>query len=177
MTDTLRFLVQDASGVLPDSNPNDPLPAFPNDQFDSSSRIWDSENDMVGFQFGGDGWIALRQGLRIGGEMKTGIYNNRFKFRHTGDFGVGAGGGLTPPDNFDVLTRGNQVAFAAEGGVTMVADILSSWSLRGGYQVLYMNSIATAGGNVNTGDISAISVQSQDSALYHGFNGGLEYVW
>ena len=48
-------------------------------------RIWSGENDLVGFQFGGDGWICLRQGLRLGGEAKAGIYNNRFKFNNAAD--------------------------------------------------------------------------------------------
>ncbi|MCG8449924.1 MAG: hypothetical protein MI725_10135, partial [Pirellulales bacterium] len=148
---------------------------------DTARRIWDSENDLVGFQFGGDGWLCLRQGLRVGAEAKTGVYNNRFKFRHMGDFPANPGGlpsGVAPPpDDFDVRAEGNQVAFAAEGRVSMVADILPSWSLRGGYQVLYLNSLATAGGNVDQSNISNTAVLTQADALYHGFHGGLEYIW
>jgi len=160
MTDTLRF---DAEAFMAGSEVN-------------SRRTWDSENDMVGFQFGGDGWICLRQGLRIGGEAKTGFYNNRFKFRHSGDFPALAQG-ANPPADFDVSAEGNQVAFAAEGGITMVADILPSWSIRGGYQVLYLNSLATAGGNVDQSNISSTAVLTQAHALYHGFHGGVEWIW
>lgn len=132
------------------------------------SRLYSSENDMVGFQFGGDGWIGLRQGLRIGGEAKAGVYNNHFKFRNA----------ATLPSNpdFDVLTTGDQVAFAGEGGATIVADILPSLSLRGGYRVLYMSSIATVGASINPNPTVQL-VGDQGHALYHGFHGGLEYVW
>ncbi|MCH2595696.1 MAG: hypothetical protein MKZ95_07785 [Pirellulales bacterium] len=160
MTDTLQF---DAEAFMAGLVVN-------------SRRTWDSENDLVGFQFGGDGWLCLRQGLRIGGEAKTGIYNNRFKFRHIGDF-PDPGSGADPPADFDVLAEGNQVAFAAEGGVPIEADIFHSWSVRGGYQVMYLNSLATAGGNVDQSNINNTTVLTQAHALYHGFHGGVEWIW
>ena len=136
---------------------------------ESANRLWSSENDMVGFQFGGDGWYALRQGLRIGGEAKAGVYNNHFKFRHLAR--------LPSDPDFNVLTVGDQVAFAAEGGAQVVADILPSWSVRGGYRVLYLNSLTTAGNSIDQSNINSLVVSSQAHALYHGFHGGIEYVW
>jgi len=138
-----------------------------------SRRTWSSENDLVGFQFGGDGWLALRQGLRIGSELKAGIYNNRFSFNHLGDF---AGVGNAPAD-FNTTAKGHQVAFATEARVDVVADLFSSWSFRGGYEVIFLNSLATAGGNVVANDITSTAVLTQDHALFHGFRGGFEYIW
>ncbi len=138
---------------------------------ESASRLWSSENDLLGFQVGGDGWICLRQGLRFGCEGKAGIYNNRFKFRHMGDFPAAG------PADFDVTAEGNDVAFAAEGDASFVADILPSWSLRGGYRVMYMNSLATVGNNIDPTNVSSTAVLTTSDALYHGFHGGLEYVW
>jgi len=139
----------------------------------NSNLNWTSENDLVGFQFGGDGWLTLRQGLRVGVESKAGIYNNRFKLRNAGTFdAIG-----NAPANFDIESEGNQVAFAAEGGVTVVADILPSWSIRGGYQVMYLSSLATIGDSINTVTPGAAAVSTQGDALYHGFHGGLEYIW
>jgi len=132
-----------------------------------------SENDLLGFQFGGDGWLTLRQGLRVGVESKAGIYNNRFKLNSSGVFDPVAGA----PANFSVESEGNQVAFAAEGGVTVVADILPSWSIRGGYQVMYLSSLASVGGVIDQTNASTAAMATQGHALYHGFSGGLEYVW
>ncbi|MCA9231794.1 MAG: hypothetical protein KDA57_14180 [Planctomycetales bacterium] len=138
-----------------------------------SSLLTTSENDLVGFQFGGDGWLCLRQGLRIGAEAKAGVYNNRYKLGKTANFAeVG-----NAPDDFAVVTEGNQVAFAAESGVTMVADILPSWSIRGGYQVLYLNSLATVASSIDPTNIGSTAISTQGDALYHGFHGGLEYIW
>ncbi len=147
--------------------------ALVNGATSTASRLWSSENDLVGFQLGADGSFCLRQGLRISGEAKNGIYNNRFKFRHAGDFP--AVGGALP--SFSDVTSGNQIAYAAEGNVMLVADILPSLSIRGGYQVLYMNSLATVGNNIDTTNISSNAVLTQSDALFHGFHGGIEYIW
>jgi len=141
----------------------------------ASSLNLSSENDLVGFQFGGDAWACLRQGLRIGLESKAGIYNNRFKFN----------AGENVPDasiSLPAEQEGNQVAFVTETGVTMVADILPSWSIRGGYKVLYMNSLVTVGNNIATNIFDqpappVPTLNTQGNTLLHGFHGGLEYVW
>ena len=56
-------------------------------------------------------------------------------------------------------------------------DILPSVSLRGGYQVLYLNSLATSANNVDASNFNSTAVLTQDHVLYHGFNGGFEYIW
>lgn len=142
---------------------------------DNASLLWSDENDLVGAQIGGDGWISILQGLRIGAEAKTGIYNNRYKFRHATDV----------PDpsitNVDFTVEDDQIAFAAEFGVDMVADILPSISLRAGYRALYLNSLVTVGNNIYPNEfvdsVGETQVLTQADALYHGFTGGIEYVW
>lgn len=139
--------------------------------FGDSSLLWSSDNDLVGAQLGGDGWVSLRQGLRVGGETKAGIYNNRFKYRHA----------TSIPDptitDVDFSTDGNQVAFAGEASFDMVADILPSFSIRGGYRVLYLNSLVTTGNNIVPTDVASTALFTQANAVYHGFQAGLEYIW
>jgi hypothetical protein len=137
--------------------------------------FWGADNDLVGAQIGGDGWITLRQGLRLGGETKAGIYNNRFKFRHETDI----------PDptitEANFLTKDNQVSFAGETSIDLVADILPSVSIRGGYRVLYLSSLATVGNNIDPNEFDDLmannTVLTQAHAIYHGFHAGLEYIW
>jgi hypothetical protein len=137
----------------------------------NSNLNWSADNDLVGAQFGGDGWICLRQGLRLGFEGKAGIYNNRFEYRHV----------TSIPDpavtNAAVFADGNQVAFAGESSVDLVADILPSFSIRGGYRVLYMSSLVTVGNNIDPADVTSAALFTQDDAVYHGFHGGIEYIW
>jgi hypothetical protein len=137
----------------------------------SSSLLWGADNDLVGFQTGADGWICLRQGLRLGGETKAGIYNNRYKFRKSTDIPD------DDIDNVDFSTDGNQIAFAGEASFDLVADILPSFSIRGGYQALYMSSLVTVGNNVDPTNVVSTAVLTQDDAVFHGFHAGLEYIW
>lgn len=133
--------------------------------------FWGSTNDLVGFQLGGDGCFCLLQGLRLNAEGKAGIYNNRWKYGHSTS--------LPDPDfdNVNFSTDGNQVAFAGEGKAELVFDILPSWSLRGGYRVLYMSSLVTVGNNIDAADVASTAVLTQADGLYHGFHGGVEYIW
>ena len=139
---------------------------------ETANLRWSGENDMVGFHFGGDAWMCLRQGLRIGVKSSIGVYNNRYKFNNSGVFSA-----ATAPADFANSAEGNQVAYASESDVSMVADILPSWSIRGGYRVMYLNSLVTASNNVDQSNISAGLVSLQDGLWFHGFHGGLEYVW
>ena len=136
----------------------------------------ESENDLLGAQIGGDGWITLRQGLRLGGEIKAGIYNNHYVFTNAGDF-IDPYGLPDVPDDFRTTAKRDQVAFAAEGAASVVIDILPSLSLRGDYRVLYINSLASAGGNIDPSNYFSTALQSQADGLFHGFNAGLEYIW
>jgi hypothetical protein len=141
----------------------------------NANLFWNADNDLVGAQFGGDGWVTLRQGLRVGSEVKAGVYNNRFKFGHVTNI----------PDpainDVDFHTDGNQVAFAGESTIDLVADILPSVSLRAGYRVLYLNSLATVGNNIDPNEFDDMTANStvltQAHAFYHGFHGGIEYIW
>ena len=148
----------------------------------TGSATYSSENDLVGFQIGGDGWVCLRQGLRLGIDGKAGIYNNRYKFNSTNFASI-------DPVNPQLPEDGNQVAFVGETGISFVADIFPSWSLTGGYHALYLNSVVSLNNNIATTqyftgnppdtnpETLAPALNTQGHVLYHGFHGGLEYVW
>jgi hypothetical protein len=141
---------------------------------DTSVITWAGDNDLLGFQVGGDGWISILQGLRFGMEGKAGIYNNRFDFRNTGVYGAAPGA----PTDFDVRTRGDHVAFVSEGSASLVADILPSISVRGGYRVYWMDRVASVGSNLDMTSLSAAVAGTPDGdALFHGFDASIEYVW
>jgi hypothetical protein len=137
---------------------------------------WRDENDMLGAQVGGDGWICLRQGLRLGAEGKAGFYNNHFSFLHA----------TAIPDqditNVDREYTGDVPAFAGQASVDLVADILPSFSIRAGYEALYFNRLVTVGNNINPNEF-VDGVADSDypfthaDVIYHGFHAGLEYIW
>jgi len=137
-----------------------------------------ADNNLAGFQMGGDMWIAVVQGLRLGAEGKAGIYNNQYEL--TTSFTT-SDGDPAFASNF----KDNQVAFISEAKVMLVADILPSLSVRGGYEVLFLNSLALVGDNFPAGSPYAnpnvpafvSGGNDQGDAFFHGWNCGLEYIW
>lgn len=146
----------------------------------------DAENQLAGFQTGLDMWVCVTQGLRIGVEGKTGIYNNRYKL----DNEITQVQAAVDPNRETILAvfperfRGDQVAFLSEASVDVVVDVLPSWSIRGGYEVLFMNSLVLAGANFNGGSPyqgfgqpRTAFIENQGKAFFHGIHLGAEYIW
>jgi hypothetical protein len=152
----------------------------------------DADNNLAGFQTGGDVWIGLMQGLRLGAEGKAGIYNNHYTVEtQINTFpGTAATVPVTPGAALAERFKDDQASFIGEASVDLVADILPSWSLRAGYEVLFISSIALAGDNFNTGSPFNTGpvdngfgpprrpfVDDQGSVFYHGGHVGVEYIW
>lgn len=141
------------------------------------------KNDMAGFQAGGDVWLHVRQGVRIGAEGKVGLMNNHYTLNNT----FSTSNDSLPPD-FSEKFEKDQPALTVEASADVVWDVCPSWSIRGGYECLFLNSVLLAGENFNTGtvynDIPGVLlpervpfVNNQGDAFYHGAHLGLEYVW
>ncbi|MEM8864421.1 MAG: BBP7 family outer membrane beta-barrel protein [Planctomycetota bacterium] len=139
------------------------------------------DNDLTGFQLGGDMWLGVVQGLRVGTEGKVGIYNNHYTLGTTFD----TSDGIPTVNEF---TSNDQAAFIGEAKLQLVADLLPSLSFRGGYEVLFMNSLALIGQNFNPGSPFASDlipptaqrtpfILDQGNAFFHGWNVGFEYVY
>ena len=137
------------------------------------------DNNLAGFQAGGDIWISLTQGLRIGSEVKAGIYNNHYAVTNRI---TTTPTGTTPPSLFEEL-KDNKPAFLTEGSVDLVADVLPSVSLRVGYEVLFMDSLVLAGDNFNQTSpygnqgTRVPFVVDDGEMFYHGAHAGIEYIW
>ena len=135
-----------------------------------------TENDLTGFQAGGDVWVTIRQGIRLGAEGKVGLYNNRME----------SSADITSTDLAGPLhevVKANHAAFIAEGGANVVFDILPRVSIKGGYDVLFINTVALASNNFNFDNAPFLGgnrtpfLVEESSALYHGYHVGLECIW
>jgi hypothetical protein len=141
----------------------------------------DADNHLAGAQVGADVWVSLLQGLRIGAEGKVGLYNNHYNLFTVIASTPPVGG---PPDLIESFSD-NQAALISEASADIVADILPSWSIRAGYEVLFLNSVVLAGENFNTGSpydepgqVARIPfLMDQGDVLMHGFHVGMEYIW
>ena len=133
----------------------------------------ESDNRLAGVQVGGDGWITLLQGLRVGGEVKVGLYNNQYQSSGTS---VAADG--TP--NLASAQKDSEVAFLTEMRASVVADLTPNFSAKAGYEVLYISGLALAADNLLANPPyggASVPVSSDGNATWHGWHAGLEYVY
>jgi hypothetical protein len=159
------------SEVLPQPQPQNVLASL---RYDVNT-----DNNLAGAQAGGDVWVSLMQGLRIGTEGKAGVYNNNSKLTNRI---VTSPVGVQPPSLFEQF-RENNIAFVGEASVDVVADLFPSLSLRAGYEVLFVDSLILAGDNFN--QVSPYGnqgtrqpfVDDHGELFYHGAHFGVEYIW
>jgi Putative beta barrel porin-7 (BBP7) len=157
--------------------------------FDPATGSYDEniKNDMAGFQAGGDIWIHVRQGVRIGAEGKVGLMNNHYTLDNTFT-AVGENDNSGPPPNFTEHFEKDIPALVTEASADVVWDILPSWSIRAGYEITFLNSVLLAGENFNTGTVyngvTGVNlpervpfVNEQGHAFYHGAHLGAEFTW
>jgi hypothetical protein len=146
----------------------------------------DADNDLAGFQTGADMWVGLIQGLRFGVEGKVGLYGNHYTLETEVET---TPPGIAPPSLSEEF-EDDQAAFIGELSIDLVADILPSWSVRMGYEVLVIDSIVLAGDNFNTGSpynpgpvdngLGPVRVPfavDQSKAVFSGGHIGVEFIW
>ena len=123
----------------------------------------DTKNELIGAQFGAD--ILMLQRGRVGLEtlLKAGIYNNSAKSHSTA---TNAGAPVIPGSN----ASDDDVAFIGELGITGTYQFTNSLSLRGGYQILWTEGIATASEQIPISDpvAGSASIALTDSPFYTG---------
>ncbi len=132
-------------------------------------------NSMTGFQIGGDLWATLFPGVQVGSELKAGIYGNRSDqvTSITADSIVGS---------VDEADSKESAAFLAEAGLMGNWRLSQHITLRGGYQFVYVDGVALAAENFNAsppfvGGARTVVINDNGNVFYHGFTGGLEWMW
>lgn len=145
----------------------------------------ETANQLAGAQTGGDVWVCLCPGIRVGGEAKVGIYNNDYVMDNTTVIN-----GTTTT----IRSEEDQAAFLGEAKVSAVANVTPSISFRIGYEVLYMSDLAQMGDSLFSsmpyGDINDISANppggnigpsmpatTKGEALFHGAHAGFDWTW
>jgi hypothetical protein len=134
-----------------------------------------TENDLIGFQVGGDAWFCVLPGLSAGGELKAGLYNNSADQTTY----VEADSLLEP---LREAAGDYDAALVAEANLAVVYQITPYLTLRGGYMFLFLDGVALAPENFNSeppflGGPRDVFVNDNGNALYHGASAGVEWVW
>lgn len=142
----------------------------------------DTTNNLTGFQLGGDIWICLLPGLRVGGELKAGVYGNHMNANTT--IGVNNGNVPTTRERVEI----NDVSFIGQADLMATYRINYNWTARIGYQFLFVDGVALAGENFNTAPpalfapppnaaVRVPTINDNGNVFYHGWFAGLEFMW
>lgn len=162
----------------------DPAPGFQSRgqlTYDTRTR-----NSLTGFQVGGDLWANIVPGIRVGGDIKAGVYGN-YSNQTTNVVSTDSAGAQTP---FAETVDGNDIAMVAEANLTFIYRMNPHWTLRAGYNLLFLEGVALAPENFNstppnvltTGGVfvfppRASTLNDNGNAFYHGGFAGLEWMW
>jgi hypothetical protein len=146
-----------------------------------------TNNCMTGVQVGGDLWICLLPGLRVGGEGKFAVLGNHANI----DTSISVTS-VDPPLAFSEEIVVGDVSFLGDLAVYATYRLNYNWTAKMGYQVLYLEGAALASENFNRAapvifapavppmdplPIRQPIAQENGNVFYHGFTATLEYMW
>ena len=126
--------------------------------------IWhfDARNFMYGLQIGADvGLVRLWDRLELNSVVKAGVFDNRVISREQ----VTSIGPFSRTDVF--LNKFDEIAFVGEASLGGASHINDHFALRGGYQMLFLQDVATA---IN----SFTEPEGLRGMFFHGAYAGLE---
>ncbi len=141
-----------------------------------------TRNALVGWQVGGDLWYNFLPGIKLGVELKTGIYNNRSE-QETSIYANSLPAFGIPEIRERVLD--NRTAYITQLSPQMVYRLNQSFALRSSYQVLWIDNVALAGDNFNgappslflPGSARQPFINNNSDVVYQGFTIGGEFMW
>ncbi|MDX1947318.1 MAG: BBP7 family outer membrane beta-barrel protein [Pirellulaceae bacterium] len=139
-----------------------------------------SHNNLIGGQIGGDMWICLIPGLRMGGEAKFGVYGNHYNVDNT------IRADSTDQVFLEELST-SDVAFIGQADLMATYRINYQWTLKVGYQFLYVDGVALASEQFNTTPPALVFPTAPNARepftndngrlFYHGYSVGAEFCW
>jgi hypothetical protein len=136
-----------------------------------------TQNDIWGAQIGGDTYVCLTPRFKLGAELEAGLYGNGSKSNTRAVWREGANGG---PQSLLESVEDNDVAFVAELGAIGTFRLTPRTTIRGGYQLLYLDGVALAGENFNVASPFSprqAILDNNGNVFYHGATLGLNFTW
>ncbi|HEX5105099.1 MAG TPA: hypothetical protein VFV87_14870 [Pirellulaceae bacterium] len=173
LNETLAFLSLASQGLPPGDPPR------------SLNALTDTNNSLTGLQIGGDYWVCLLPGLRLGAEAKAGVFYNHMNVDSVFIVNTQPLDGVNNPF-FEEQIKGD-IAFVGEVNLQATYRVSYSWTLRGGVQGIFIDGVALAPDNFNPvppagpfgpGNTNRVPFVSDDgNVFYYGFTAGVEYLW
>jgi hypothetical protein len=140
--------------------------------FPQSTRVaFDGNNNLFGFQIGADG-ILWDNGnrFRIESAIKAGVYGNAAQNSVLLS--------NSSPFLLESKTSAQPTAFVGDLNFTGVYQLTDTWSVRAGYQLLWLAGVAVAADQAaDTFSGSILAVNTSGNAFFHGALVGAECNW
>jgi hypothetical protein len=134
---------------------------------------WEENNRLHGGQFGGSfDWLRRESPLSIRSTIKAGAYGN-MAYNDVRMWQSGVNGAVTSSSDE------NRVAFVGDVGVVGTYQIGRHVSLRSSYQLLWLESVATASdqAGIATNLEWDRQIDTDGGVFYHGVTAGLDFTW
>jgi hypothetical protein len=124
--------------------------------------------------------LCLIPGIKVGGNLKAGLLGNQAGQRTLVETVRPADTNLN--QQFHEYTKDEDVALVGEGGLEFIIEATERVTLRGGYELLYLNGVALAPEQFNPDFVPPppnreVDVNHNGDVFYHGFYAGFEYTW
>lgn len=139
----------------------------------------DVDNDLVGFQVGGEFMVAIWPGLLVGADFEGGIYGNNIKnIANIREDTVTSG-----PAQVVERQMAQEAAFVGEANVRAIYRIYHNLYARVGYQAVFVDGLALAVENFNTappffgGEPRQLFDRTDGNLFLHGAHVGVECQW
>lgn len=130
--------------------------------------VSETDNDLFGYQIGGEALWLEHGRFRLASNLKVGIYGND------------ADGTFAAPQAAAVYDRvDDTAAFLGEIQVLAAYQLTDHWAIRGGWQGLWIDGVALApeqGNSINVGGGTG-TLDFASTPFYHGGFVGLELTW
>ncbi len=143
---------------------------------DASSELQTSstDNELWGFQVGGEGLLWDGGPVRLQTSVKAGVFFN--------DLDLSTGGGDITSGTTTIETTqkfsASQVAYFGEVNVELAYRIGRAFSIRAGYTAMWLDGVALAPDQHDDFNIaSQFGTFDYGTVLYHGSYVGAEFVW
>jgi hypothetical protein len=142
-----------------------------NTDFVNASHAINTNNHMYGIQFGGEALFLDRGAFTASLFGKVGIYENSAD-QNTDMVNI-------PGAVASTFGAASKTAFIGDVGIFGHYLINDCWSIRGGYQVLFLDGVALASDQIFASNIinGTATVDVDNTAVYHGFFASIEKTW
>lgn len=147
------------------------------------TRVYEvsTDNRLYGFQLGADYQLVRNRRMEVGMFVRGGVFNNDAVAETLDPTGLFA----ATPQNASLRAVDQGAAFAGEAGLVASLRLWEFVYLRGGYQVLHLESVALAPDQLplnafampNDPLTASSGIDSGEGVFYHGATAGLEVRW